>query len=94
MTTLEIVFALVWAVYWTFADIFSTKIRASHGRQRGLLCWGLSVALTILVVAVANIKIAVVGMVVSTILSYIAYRKRMRDMNKSYGAPPEHCSDN
>lgn len=93
MTQTAIILGCLFAVYLTLADIASTEARKTFGRRNGLLCWILSVAAPIVAVLVVATKVALLAMVVSTVLSFIAYRKRMRDLNKGSSDDPEPCSD-
>ena len=93
MTPIAIILGCLFAVYLTLADIGSTKVGQRYSRRNGLLCWVVAVALPIVVALVFVTKLAILGMVVSTILSFIAYRKRMRDLNKDSYDSQEPCSD-
>lgn len=91
MPTIAIVLVCLFAVYLTLADIGSTEVGKRYGRRHGLMFWIAAVAVPIVVALVFQTKYAIVAMLVSAALSYIAYRKRMHDLNKD--SDPEECSD-
>ena len=93
MTTTVIIFGVLFAIYLTMADIASSEVGKRYGRRNGLLCWVLAVAAPIVAALVVDLKFAVLGMLVSTVLSFIAYRIRMRNLNKQSLDYEEPCSD-
>lgn len=94
MTTIGIIIGCLFAIYLTLADIGSTGVGKRYGRRNGLLFWIATVAVPIVVALVLDPKHAILCMVLSAILSFIAYRKRMHDLKKgSSDDYSEPCSD-
>ena len=93
MTQTAIILGCLFAVYLTLADIGCTAVGKRSNRRNGLFSWLLAVGLPIVAVLVLATKVAILGAAISTVLSFIAYRKRMRDLNKGSSHDPEPCSD-
>jgi hypothetical protein len=93
MTTTVIILGILFAIYLTLADIASSEVGRRYSRRKGMLFWVLAVAAPIVAVLVLDFKIAILGMLVSTVLSFIAYRIRMRNRNKPTYFDDEPCSD-
>lgn len=88
-----ILLAFLFALYLSAADIASTEIGQRFGRGKGFALWLLAVAAPIVAALLTAPKIALTAMGISTVLSYIAYRIRMRSANKHAlpATSPPYC---